>query len=65
MKKKINFGPVFFNYYQSTAIFVNSDDCMGKISIISIGNNPILFETLNFAPMKMNFNVKTFDFLFS
>ena len=48
-------------YFVNNSDFVNSDDFIEKISSISIINNPNLFETLIFGPMKMNFNVKTMD----
>ena len=52
---------VFLKLLQKCADFVNSDECIGKISSISVRNNPYLFETLTFEPMKMNLNVKTLN----
>ena len=43
------------NYFQTIAIFINSEDCIGNISSKSIRNSPNLFEKLSFEPLKMNF----------
>ena len=42
--------------------FVNSNDCIGKISSISIRKNSTLFdETFIFEPVKINIYVETLD----
>ena len=49
---------VYFSKDSNYIDFVNSDDCIRKISSISIRKNANVSETFNFEPMKMNFNVK-------
>ena len=64
MKKLLffeNFVAAFFKLFQKYSDFVNSDDCIGNISSISIRNSPNLFEKLICRPMKIKLNVKTLD----
>ena len=50
-----------FNHFESLpkySDFLNYDECIGKFLSRSIRNNPNLFETLIFGPVKMIFNKK-------
>ena len=52
---------LFFLLLTIYSDFVNCDDCIGKISSISIRNKLNLSETHIFGSIKMNFNVNTLD----
>ena len=52
----------FLTFVNSDDGFVNSDDYIGQILSISIGNNLNLFKTFIFGLMKMNIDVKTLNF---
>ena len=58
-----NFVAVFFilKLLRKCSDFENSNDCIEKISSISIRNNLNLFETHILGFMKINFNVKKLD----
>ena len=58
---KESFVAVIFKLLQKYSDFVNSDDCIRKISSIFIRNNLIFFETAIFGPIKFTFNVKTLN----
>ena len=53
------FVAVLLKLLQYYSDYVNSDDFIGNNSSMSIRNNPNLFETIIFGPMKIKFNVKT------
>ena len=55
------FVAVVLKLLQKYNDFLNYDDCIGKISSISIRKNSNVLETPIFGSMKMNFFFKTLD----
>ena len=53
----------FLKLRQKYSDFVNSDDCIGMISSISIRNDPNLFQTFIYGPIKISFSVICASFI--